>query len=52
MTPAVQAARLLGDFITVFGAWFHSPLTIAGGLLIIAGGWSYGLALDRRRAQQ
>ena len=47
MTPAAQAARLIGDLIMVAGAWFHSPVAIIAGLLVIAVAWSYGLALDR-----
>jgi hypothetical protein len=43
MTPAAQLARLLGDIITVLAAWWHSPLGIAAGLLIVAAAWGYGL---------
>jgi len=44
MTPLAQAARLAGDLVTVFGAWFHAPLVMGAGFLIIVAAWSYGLA--------
>jgi hypothetical protein len=47
MTPTAQATRLVGDLITVFAAWYHSPLGIAAGLVLILAAWVYGL-LPRR----
>jgi hypothetical protein len=32
----------------VFAAWFHSPIGIAVGLVIILAAWTYGLLLMRR----
>jgi hypothetical protein len=48
MTPIAQATRLIGDIITVFAAWFHSPIGIAAGLVIILAAWTYGLLLPSR----
>jgi len=45
MTPTAQATRLAGDLITVFAAWYHSPLAIAAGLVLILAAWLYGLVL-------
>src|SRR6185295_653084 len=30
MTRSVEAIRLAGDIVMVFGAWYRSPLVIAG----------------------
>jgi hypothetical protein len=43
MTPLAQAARLAGDLVTVFAAWFHSPFAIAAGLIVVLAAWTYGL---------
>jgi hypothetical protein len=45
MTPTAQGLRLVGDLITVFAAWYHSPLGIAAGLVLILAAWLYGLVL-------
>jgi len=45
MTPTAQILRLAGDLITVFAAWYHSPLGIAAGLVFILAAWTYGLLL-------
>jgi hypothetical protein len=47
MTRAVEAARLIGDIVMVFGAWYRQPLIIAAGLFIVLAAWSCG-ALRRR----
>ena len=39
MTPAVQAARLLGFAAIAAGGWLHSVFVIAGGAVWIAGWW-------------
>ena len=49
MTPIAQATRLIGDLITIIAAWFHSPIGIAAGLILVLAAWSYGL-LPLRRA--
>jgi hypothetical protein len=43
MTRVVEAARLAGDIVMVFGAWFHSPVLIAAGVLVVLGAWTSGL---------
>jgi hypothetical protein len=48
MTPVAQAARLIGDLITIIAAWFHSPIGIAAGLILVLAAWSYGLLPLRR----
>jgi hypothetical protein len=45
MNPWAQAARLLGQVVMWVSAWARAPLGIAAGLLIIVGGWTYGLLL-------
>jgi len=47
MNPAAQATRLAGDLVTVFAAWFHSPIGIGAGLAIVLAAWSYGLLPPR-----
>jgi len=47
MTRAVEALRLFGDIVMVFGAWYRQPLVIAAGLLIVLAGWASGML--RRR---
>ncbi len=42
MTPVAQAARLAGDLVTVFAAWFHSLLGIAAGIVIVIAAWTHG----------
>jgi len=42
MTPTAQALRLVGALITVFAAWYHSPLGIAAGLVLILAALLYG----------
>jgi hypothetical protein len=47
MTPTAQTLRLVGDLITVFAAWYHSPVGISAGLVLILAAWTYGLLLRR-----
>jgi hypothetical protein len=49
MTRTAEGVRLAGDLITVFGAWYHSPLGIAIGLALILTAWMYGLVLPSQR---
>jgi hypothetical protein len=50
MTPVVaQTTRLVGDIIMVFAAWFHSPVGIAAGLIVVLAAWSYCLLLSSKR---
>ena len=48
MTRAAEAVRLLGMIIMAAGAWLHSPIAIAGGLLVILLAWTRGLLFPRR----
>ena len=42
MSHTVEAIRLAGDIVMVFGAWYHSIAIIAGGLVIVIGAWLSG----------
>jgi hypothetical protein len=42
MTPAMQAIRLIGDAITVVGAWHRRAGWIALGGLVVVAGWTLG----------
>jgi hypothetical protein len=44
----IRLARLIGDVITIIAAWFHSPIGIAAGLMVVLAAWSYGLLPLRR----
>ncbi len=46
MTRTVEAVRLAGDIVMVFGAWYHSYTLIVGGLVIVVAAWLSGLARD------
>jgi glucose dehydrogenase len=50
MTAWAQAARLLGDLILVLGAWFHSPLALGAGIVIVLSAPSYGLLVSAVRS--
>jgi hypothetical protein len=43
MSALMQAIRFVGMFIMVLGAWYHSPLTILAGLVVILLAWMRGL---------
>jgi hypothetical protein len=43
MSALMQAIRFAGMFIMVLGAWYHSPLTIVAGLVVILLAWMRGL---------
>jgi len=43
MTRPVEAVRLGGDLIMVFGAWYHSFAIIGGGLSVVLLAWLSGL---------
>jgi len=50
MTAWAQAARSLGDLMLVLGAWFHSPLALGAGIVIVLSAWSYGLLVSAVRS--
>jgi hypothetical protein len=45
MTRAAEAVRLIGMVIMAAGAWFHSPVAILVGLLLIVLAWLRGVLL-------
>jgi hypothetical protein len=49
MTATAQAVRLVGDLITVFAAWHHSPLGIITGYVLVLCAWFYGLPSFRKQ---
>lgn len=42
MNRKIEALRLAGDVVTVFGAWYHSWLVIVAGFLIVLFAWYKG----------
>jgi hypothetical protein len=50
MTPTAQATRFLGNIIMIFAAWFHSPIGIGFGVVIVLAAWTYGLVLSSKRS--
>jgi hypothetical protein len=52
MTGSMQAVRLLGDAVTVVGAWSHRRPLIGLGALIVVAGWTMGPGgVARRRGR-
>jgi hypothetical protein len=50
MPPSMQAVRAVSAVVLAVGGWRRSPGLIAGGLGLVALGWSHGLpSLTRRR---
>jgi hypothetical protein len=45
MTTTIEALRLSGDIVMVFGAWYHSYTVIASGLVVIVAAWLSSLVL-------
>jgi hypothetical protein len=43
MTPAAQSTRPIGALFSVFVAWYHSPLGITAGFVLVLCTWLYGL---------
>jgi hypothetical protein len=46
MTPPMVALRVVGDTVTVVGAWRRQPLVIAAGALLVVAGWTLGPRSD------
>jgi hypothetical protein len=42
MTRAIESVRLAGDLIMIFGAWYHAPVLIAAGLIVVLAAWASG----------
>jgi hypothetical protein len=49
MTRPIEAVRLFGDIVSVFGAWYRAPLVIAAGLAIVLAAWLSGLVTSPRK---
>ena len=45
MTPAFEKLRLVGDIITIMGAWYRLPWLIVVGLMVILAAWLNGMIL-------
>lgn len=43
MTKLIEAIRLIGQIIMWVAAWFHLPVFLVAGFLIIIGGWLNGI---------
>jgi hypothetical protein len=53
MTRTAEGVRLAGDLISVFAAWYRSPVGIAAGLLLVLAAWSYGLLpVSKHKSEQ
>ena len=50
MTRTLEAIRFCGDITIVFGAWYHSPILITAGLLIVLAAWFSGFVFNDRKA--
>ena len=52
MTRTIEAVRLFGDFIMIFGAWRQDPVMLAVGLLVVIGAWCNGLIPSKSRRRK
>ncbi len=52
MTRTIEAVRLFGDLVMIFGAWLHDPLLMGIGLLVIIGAWCNGLIPSKTRRRK
>jgi hypothetical protein len=52
MTRTIEAVRLFGDLVMIFGAWRNDPKLIALGLLVIVGAWCNGLLPSKVRRKK
>lgn len=50
MTRAIETIRMGGQIIMWVAAWFHFPILIAIGVLVIIGGWLNGHLFKRKMA--
>lgn len=48
MTKSVEAVRFLGQIIMWIAAWYHVPVLVVLGLLVIVGGWMNGILFSDR----
>jgi len=49
MTRLIDAVRLFGDLVMIFGAWEQDVTLIVLGLLVIVGAWCNGLIPSKAR---
>ncbi len=52
MTRMIEAIRLFGDLVMIFGAWRHDVMLLALGLLVIIGAWCNGLIPSKTRRRK
>ena len=52
MTSRMQLLRLLGDIVTVLGAWFQMLWIIGVGVIVILLGWARGLFLPQTKQRE
>jgi len=52
MTRTIEAIRLFGDLVMIFGAWTQDPLLLTAGLLVVAGAWCNGLLPSKSRRRK
>jgi hypothetical protein len=48
MTLPVEAIRFAADFAMMVAAWFHLPLIIAAGIVVVIAAWTYGMVRPKR----
>jgi hypothetical protein len=52
MTRTIEAVRLFGDLVMIFGAWRQDPVMLAAGLLVVVGAWCNGLIPSKSRRRK
>ena len=52
MTRTIEAVRLFGDLVMIFGAWRHDEKLIVLGLLVVVGAWCNGLLPSKQRQRK
>ena len=52
MTRTIEAVRLFGDLVMIFGAWRHDTLLLVAGLAVIVGAWCNGLIPSKTRPRK
>jgi len=52
MTRTIEAVRLFGDLVMIFGAWIHDTKLMILGFLVIVGAWCNGLLPSKTRQRK
>jgi hypothetical protein len=52
MTRTIEAVRLFGDLVMIFGAWRNDPKLLALGLVVVVGAWCNGLLPSKVRRKK